>query len=206
MNDHLREFEERSLKNARALLDKLERDDGAKIRGRDLAVIGGAIVAALLILVGLGAVSSWYESRNIVQRKTEVHSLDVRSSAAASTPPATAASAPLVGAESPKVPLPLRVAALPDLGPIPESCPRVSALKRPQPLYPTKAIESNQDGWVIIEFDLDASGSTSNLLVRASSPKGVFDAATIRALGNWTFPANNPGTGCRLAFTFNLRD
>jgi len=57
----------------------------------------------------------------------------------------------------------------------------------PEPTYPRGALRNRVEGWVEVEFTVTERGSTRDLQVVASEPQGVFDAATVAAVGTWTY-------------------
>ena len=57
----------------------------------------------------------------------------------------------------------------------------------PEPTYPQGAFRNRVEGWVEVEFTVTERGSTRDLLVVASEPQGVFDAAAVAAVGTWTY-------------------
>jgi len=56
-----------------------------------------------------------------------------------------------------------------------------------EPTYPQGAFRNRVEGWVEVEFTVTERGSTRDLLVVASEPQGVFDAAAVAAVGTWTY-------------------
>ena len=96
-------------------------------------------------------------------------------------------------------PEPLPVEPFPNLSLGGKSCAKLPPiLIRTEPRFPLSAAKSGQAGWVILEYDILANGNTSNVAVVASSPRGVFDAATVAAVREWKFEANAPVQRCRL--------
>jgi protein TonB len=63
----------------------------------------------------------------------------------------------------------------------------VIPLVRVPPEYP--AIESTRgtEGWVQVQFSITATGSVHDAFVVDASPKGVFDAAALKAIGRWRY-------------------
>lgn len=55
------------------------------------------------------------------------------------------------------------------------------------PLYPSEAYNDYQQGWVKLSFIITTDGGTKNIEVIDSSPKAVFDQASIQALEQWKF-------------------
>jgi len=58
---------------------------------------------------------------------------------------------------------------------------------RIEPKYPVEAARDNQEGSVILQFDITKDGSTDNIQVIESFPKQVFDKNSITALKQWTY-------------------
>jgi len=66
--------------------------------------------------------------------------------------------------------------------------------KAPAPSYPSAAVRSHQQGWVILSFKVDADGRTSDIKVVDSQPHRVFDRAAMEAVGRYQFtPAMKNG-------------
>lgn len=65
---------------------------------------------------------------------------------------------------------------------------------RTQPNYPVKAQIEGVEGWVLLKYDVDASGTLSNISVMDSQPRKIFDREAMRALKKWKFkPALSNG-------------
>ena len=58
---------------------------------------------------------------------------------------------------------------------------------RIEPKYPVEAAENNQEGSVILQFDIAKDGSTDNIQVIESFPQQVFDKVSVTALKQWTY-------------------
>ena len=85
----------------------------------------------------------------------------------------------------------------------PASCAdRPNVLVRGEPSYPTAPYEEFQAGWVILQYDIAADGTTTNVSVVRSSPPELFDGTSRRALREWRFAPNSPRQGCRMDFRF----
>jgi len=82
---------------------------------------------------------------------------------------------------------------------------RPTVLRRAEPIYPPPAYEEFQAGWVILEYDIAADGTTTNIEVVRSSPPELFDGVSRRALREWRFPPNSPRQKCRMDFRFSRR-
>ena len=78
-------------------------------------------------------------------------------------------------------------------------CNAVEPTQRAQAAYPSG---EEQPGWVAVQYDVAADGATANVLVKASSPAGVFDKAAVAAVSQWRYPADEAVAGCRLLITF----
>jgi protein TonB len=69
---------------------------------------------------------------------------------------------------------------------------------------PAFARQTNQSGWVMLQFTLDADGRVSSPRVRASSPAGVFDQAALDAIRRCRYTAPRVG-GRAVSVTFRQR-
>ena len=62
------------------------------------------------------------------------------------------------------------------------------------PRYPTQARRANQEGWVDVEYDIDAEGNVTDTRVLASQPRHMFDREATEAVRRWKFkPATRDG-------------
>ena len=55
--------------------------------------------------------------------------------------------------------------------------------------YPRKALRKGQEGYVVIEFDIDTDGAVLDPYVIESEPAGVFERAAIKAVRKWLYQA-----------------
>lgn len=62
-----------------------------------------------------------------------------------------------------------------------------SPVIRIEPKYPIQAAQNNQEGSVILQFDITKDGSTDNIQVIESFPQQVFDKVSVAALKQWTY-------------------
>jgi protein TonB len=87
------------------------------------------------------------------------------------------------------------------------TCPelRAGAVSTPNPAYPRDAIRIGQIGWLIVEFDVLADGSTSNVRVVAGSPSGVFEAGALNTIRQWKYHPGVARVACRTDVRFDLR-
>jgi TonB family protein len=58
---------------------------------------------------------------------------------------------------------------------------------RIEPKYPIEAAKNNQEGSVILQFDIAKNGSTDNIQVIESFPQQVFDKVSVTALEKWKY-------------------
>lgn len=69
----------------------------------------------------------------------------------------------------------------------PEDMP-VTKIRRVAPIYPVKAARDGIEGYVVMTYQVSPIGKISNIKVTESSPKGVFDEESIKALDRWRYP------------------
>lgn len=62
-----------------------------------------------------------------------------------------------------------------------------SPIMRVNPAYPIDAAEKGIEGSVILEFDITKKGSTDNIKVVESFPKGMFENSAVEALQQWEY-------------------
>jgi protein TonB len=60
-------------------------------------------------------------------------------------------------------------------------------LRNPPPVYPRLARERGQEGTVLLEVEVLASGRCGTVRVLASSGHDLLDEAARRAIGGWVF-------------------
>jgi len=63
----------------------------------------------------------------------------------------------------------------------------LEALATPEPVYPPEAFRGGVEGWVEVEFTVNERGTTSDVVVVAAEPRGVFDAAATAAVAAWRY-------------------
>lgn len=73
---------------------------------------------------------------------------------------------------------------------IPAQAPPVfpQAIKRSRPHYPIKAANKGIEGWVLLEFSIETDGSVSEIIILDSSPVGIFEKSSIKAVRRWKYP------------------
>ena len=86
----------------------------------------------------------------------------------------------------------------------------VTPIVRVKPQYPPQAEERGIEGWVELQFTITTSGSTRDVVVTRSYPRGVFDSAAAAAVRKFKY---NPQVvngvaveraGMRIRLDFNL--
>ncbi len=55
------------------------------------------------------------------------------------------------------------------------------------PTYPSRALTRGIEGYVDVQFEVTAMGSTQHVIVLRSDPEGVFDKAAMRAVKRWKY-------------------
>ena len=83
-------------------------------------------------------------------------------------------------------------------------------LYQAQPNYPIGPASQGIEGWVLLQYDVDTSGTLSNIKVMDSQPRRTFDREAVTALKKWKFrPAMDNGQpmsvkGQTVKIEFNL--
>jgi TonB family protein len=57
----------------------------------------------------------------------------------------------------------------------------------PVGMYPMQAARLQQQGRVLVQFDISAEGHAKNITVASSEPHGVFDKTASEMVGAWAF-------------------
>ena len=78
----------------------------------------------------------------------------------------------------------------------------------PAPEYPQRALARGVEGWVLVSFTIAASGTVADPMVVDADPRGVFDAAALRAVMRYRYrpqvvagvPTATPGMLLRIHF------
>jgi protein TonB len=109
---------------------------------------------------------------------------------APAAPPPTAAATPAPAAAPPPKPAaaaPPPVAEAPaPAAPVGESHP-AQLVKSTAPAYPPEAVRAKKDGWVQVEFTVDANGQVTDAKVANADPPRLFNTAALDAVRRWTF-------------------
>lgn len=73
--------------------------------------------------------------------------------------------------------------------------------KRVEPQYPADAARTGTEGFVEVEFSVDASGKVESVSVVNAKPSRVFESAAVRAVKQWEFAPGGGRGKVRLDFT-----
>jgi TonB family protein len=77
--------------------------------------------------------------------------------------------------------------------------------ERPQPVYPPALLQARVEGYVEVEFDLDAEGTVQDARIAVAMPRGEFETAALEAVRSWAGPPA-PGVPLRtLTRRFDFR-
>lgn len=99
---------------------------------------------------------------------------------------------------------------------VPVMTPEPTLLKYKNPEYPDAAITKTsssvilQNGWVLLQYNVDESGKPVDIKVVDASPKGLFEKASIEALKGWEYQPpmkdgrRQPMSGLHNLFTFKM--
>jgi TonB family protein len=70
--------------------------------------------------------------------------------------------------------------------------------RRVAPAYPRGARLRGVEGWVVLDYRIDAGGRVTDVAIREARPAGAFDLAARRALERWRYA---PGASPSVTFT-----
>ncbi|NVK55810.1 MAG: M56 family metallopeptidase [Alteromonadaceae bacterium] len=83
---------------------------------------------------------------------------------------------------------------------------------RVNPVYPAEAVQSDTEGLVVMQFDITETGTTDNIKVLESVPKGIFDESAVQAMTKWRYKPRVQGgqaqrqTGIMVQLDFKLSE
>lgn len=80
----------------------------------------------------------------------------------------------------------------------------LTPIKIISPQYPAMSKKMQHEGYVTMQFDIDASGKPINIEIIEQQPQRVFNREAIRAFKQWRYPANNPLTAQKMRMDFQL--
>ncbi len=74
-----------------------------------------------------------------------------------------------------------------------------------EPIWPQKATDEKIEGSVTMSFSINTDGSVTNVEIIESSPKGMFEEASVNALLQWKYgKLDNPLSDIKTKFDFTL--
>lgn len=79
-----------------------------------------------------------------------------------------------------------------------------------QPAYPPEAARDGIEGWVSLQFTIDAAGNVVDITIIDAEPKRTFDREAKRALSKWKYQPTvvdgkpQPQPNMRVMLSFNL--
>ena len=68
-------------------------------------------------------------------------------------------------------------------------------VKRVDPVYPPEAARAGTNGFVEVEFTVDASGKVASVSVVNAKPARTFESAAVKAVKQWQFAPGADGRG-----------
>lgn len=80
----------------------------------------------------------------------------------------------------------------------------LTPIKIISPQYPAMSKKMQHEGYVTMQFDIDASGKPINIEIIDQQPRRIFNREAIRAFKQWRYPANNPLTAQKVRIDFQL--
>jgi len=68
-------------------------------------------------------------------------------------------------------------------------------IKRVEPTYPPEAARAGTNGFVEVEFTVDAGGKVASVSVLNAKPSRTFETAAVKAVKQWQFAPGADGRG-----------
>jgi len=68
-----------------------------------------------------------------------------------------------------------------------QDAPQRDAVHVEAPEYPRGAERRNVEGYVVVSYSIDASGSVVGAEIAEAQPEGIFDRSALRAVERWRF-------------------
>lgn len=81
------------------------------------------------------------------------------------------------------------------------SAENLKPLKRVEPQYPPEAARAGTQGFVEVEFVVDATGKVQSVSVVNAKPSRTFESSAVRAVKQWTFAPGGGRGKVRLDFS-----
>lgn len=81
---------------------------------------------------------------------------------------------------------------------------QLAPLKRVEPVYPAEAARAGTNGFVEVEFTVDAAGKVASVSVVNAKPSRTFETAAVKAVKQWTFAPGADGGRGKVRLDFNL--
>jgi TonB family protein len=83
-------------------------------------------------------------------------------------------------------------------------------IMRVEPMYPIHAVKNRAEGSVVLEFDIEAEGSTGNVRILSAEPETIFNRSAKIALRQWKYKPKIVGgkalkqTGMKVQLDFRM--
>ncbi len=79
-------------------------------------------------------------------------------------------------------------------------------VRQKNPVFPKYELRSGHEGWVIVQYSVDADGGVSNAIVTDSSNSRAFEKAALDAVRDWQFaPGSARTTSVQIQFVYEQR-
>ena len=78
------------------------------------------------------------------------------------------------------------------------------ALSIVRPIYPARAVALKLEGKVVVRYDVDSNGRTTNVEIISAEPRNLFEREVKQALKKWRFATGREGKGLTKTIIFRM--
>lgn len=80
----------------------------------------------------------------------------------------------------------------------------VKPINKLKPVYPRRAMQRNIEGFVKVQFNVDATGAVTDAQVVEAKPAKIFDKSALKAVRKLKYPKGSPASDVKLKLDYKL--